>query len=338
MNAPPVQYVTTSDGYDIAYRVTGSGTPLVLASIQLATIEVARQLFPQWLEGLAQRFQLVQFDCRGEGYSTRNLPDGLTTADFGLDIAAVIDRLGLERFLIHGLGIRSHSAVRYAHAHPERVAGLILSTCAVSNTVFKNVIFTALPKDDWNTFLNAIVPHGLLLEEHKWWVNLARGAMTPDDFDAHVRAYQDSSVKEELQQLRVPTLVLYPRDFPRFPASESMKVAALIPDARFQLIDGGGAFGEAGQGLAAIDAFVADLPPLDRPAIPAAADGLLGNLSEREVEVLRLLAQGKSNPQIAEALFITRNTVQNHVGSILTKTNLSNRTEAAVYAQQHGLA
>ena len=162
--------------------------------------------------------------------------------------------------------------------------------------------------------------------------------MTPDDFDAHVRAYQDSSVEEELQQLRVPTLVLYSRDLPRFPASESMKVAALIPDARFQLLDrANGAFGEAGQGLAAIDAFVADLPPLDRPAIPAAADGLLGNLSEREVEVLRLLVQGKSNPQIAEALFITRNTVQNHVSSILIKLNLNNRTEAAVYARERGL-
>jgi NarL family two-component system response regulator LiaR len=54
--------------------------------------------------------------------------------------------------------------------------------------------------------------------------------------------------------------------------------------------------------------------------------------------VLRLLAQGKSNPQIAEALFISRSTVQNHVSSILIKTNLQNRAQAAVYAQQHGIA
>ena len=60
-------------------------------------------------------------------------------------------------------------------------------------------------------------------------------------------------------------------------------------------------------------------------------------LSAREIEVLRLLAQGKSNPEIAKELFITRNTVQNHVSSILIKTNLQNRAQAAVYAQQHGL-
>jgi DNA-binding NarL/FixJ family response regulator len=70
---------------------------------------------------------------------------------------------------------------------------------------------------------------------------------------------------------------------------------------------------------------------------PVLRDGLPNNLSERELEVLRLLAQGKSNPEIAKELFITRNTVQNHVSSILIKLNLNNRAQAAVYAQQHGL-
>jgi DNA-binding NarL/FixJ family response regulator len=60
-------------------------------------------------------------------------------------------------------------------------------------------------------------------------------------------------------------------------------------------------------------------------------------LSERELEVLRLVAAGKSNPEIAKELFITRNTVQNHVSSILIKTNLSNRAQAAVYAKEHGI-
>ena len=60
-------------------------------------------------------------------------------------------------------------------------------------------------------------------------------------------------------------------------------------------------------------------------------------LTPREVEVLRLLASGKSNHDIAEALFVSPNTVANHVRSILTKTNTANRTEAAAYAHRHGL-
>jgi DNA-binding NarL/FixJ family response regulator len=60
-------------------------------------------------------------------------------------------------------------------------------------------------------------------------------------------------------------------------------------------------------------------------------------LSAREVEVLRLIAAGKSNPQIADELVISLNTVQRHVSNILAKTGLANRAEAASFATRHGL-
>ena len=61
-------------------------------------------------------------------------------------------------------------------------------------------------------------------------------------------------------------------------------------------------------------------------------------LSQREAEVLRLLATGKANQQIADELVISLNTVQRHVSNILAKTGLANRTEAALYAHRNGLA
>jgi DNA-binding CsgD family transcriptional regulator len=64
----------------------------------------------------------------------------------------------------------------------------------------------------------------------------------------------------------------------------------------------------------------------------------LDDLSPREIEVLRLMASGKSNQEIAEALFISRNTVSTHVRNILTKIGCANRTEAAAYAMRHGLS
>lgn len=60
-------------------------------------------------------------------------------------------------------------------------------------------------------------------------------------------------------------------------------------------------------------------------------------LSEREVEVLRLVAAGKSNQQIAGALVISQNTVLHHLSHIFDKTAAGNRTEAAAYAALHGL-
>jgi DNA-binding NarL/FixJ family response regulator len=61
-------------------------------------------------------------------------------------------------------------------------------------------------------------------------------------------------------------------------------------------------------------------------------------LTAREVEVLQLIAAGKSNRQIAATLFLSPGTVNIHVNHILTKTNTANRTEAAAFALRHGLA
>ena len=72
---------------------------------------------------------------------------------------------------------------------------------------------------------------------------------------------------------------------------------------------------------------------LAAPAAPTWPAGLTG----REVEVLRLIATGHSNRAIAQALFISPNTVLRHVSNIFTKTGVANRAEAAAYATRHGL-
>jgi DNA-binding NarL/FixJ family response regulator len=60
-------------------------------------------------------------------------------------------------------------------------------------------------------------------------------------------------------------------------------------------------------------------------------------LTQREVEVLSLLSEGRSNRDIAEALSISQFTVASHVKNILTKTGAANRTEAAAFAIRLGL-
>lgn len=63
----------------------------------------------------------------------------------------------------------------------------------------------------------------------------------------------------------------------------------------------------------------------------------LESLTEREIEVLQLVAQGTSNSAIAEELYITVNTVKTHLKNILEKLQVENRTQAATYAVQSGL-
>jgi len=69
-----------------------------------------------------------------------------------------------------------------------------------------------------------------------------------------------------------------------------------------------------------------------------AADGRVENtdLSQREAEVLRLVARGLSNAQVARTLFVTENTVKVHLRNIFGKLNVQSRTEAALYAIRQG--
>jgi|TARA_Y100000294_G_scaffold40719_1_gene36862 DNA-binding NarL/FixJ family response regulator len=66
-------------------------------------------------------------------------------------------------------------------------------------------------------------------------------------------------------------------------------------------------------------------------------DRAVDAISDREREVITLVAQGMTNRQIAEQLVISENTARNHVSRILEKLNLTRRSEAAVFAAQHGL-
>ncbi len=93
---------------------------------------------------------------------------------------------------------------------------------------------------------------------------------------------------------------------------------------------------------AAIRGAFAGRATYDAEAMQAMAKGMraratMSLLTERELDVLRLLARGKSNQEIGDELFIGLKTVKTHVSNILAKLEVTDRTQAAVYALTHGL-
>lgn len=134
---------------------------------------------------------------------------------------------------------------------------------------------------------------------------------------------------------RILVLTSFHGDDKLFPAIKAGALGYLLKDSRpEELVE---AIRQVYDGESSLHPSIARrlLRELSTPANRAADSECL---TEREVEVLRLVAQGHSNRQISASLTISEATVRTHVSNILGKLNLSSRTQAALYALREGLA
>ena len=332
---PPVRYARTADGMDIAYCVSGSGEPVVFLPVGLTHLQLVHRYdrrLSEWFRMMQQRFQLVQYDSRGQGMSTRELGPDHTIGDLERDLEAVVDRLELERFVLIGYFYLAHVAVRYAVKHPERVKGLILISCSVSMDAWPLDSMIGMAGRNWDGFLHNWVPTTFSPEERQELVDYYRRARNVEDWLISARAFSVSEISQELSQLRTPTLVLHPRDFLWLPSEESMKVAASIENARFRLLDGVLPLGPPEESVGAIEAFVAGLDGGPGKQAPADVSRGFERLSERQLEVLKLIAEGRTTNEIAEALVLSDRTVERHIADVYAKIGARNRAEATAFA------
>jgi pimeloyl-ACP methyl ester carboxylesterase/DNA-binding CsgD family transcriptional regulator len=337
MDAPPVRYVTTSDGLSIAYGVSGSGPPFVFLPFTASHVQLSWQLanIRPWLEGLASRFRLVQYDPRGTGLSSRGLPAETSMSQLVIDLESVVDHLGLDRFTLCGTSLSAGVAIAYSVIHPERVSALIVASQIPSRQFLRAPgLIDAILKQDWDTFLYSIVPREFDQEQRRDLIAFEKEAFDQPDFIVLMAAGNVFDFEGAVGRLTTPTLVLHSRGNPNVSVEMATRVAQLT-HARLVILDGGTVLGDASQGIRAIERFLTDLASDDTGKANAVPTSAI--LSSREIEVLRLVAIGKSNQQIADELVLSVNTVARHVANILGKAGASNRTEAAAYARKNGL-
>lgn len=136
---------------------------------------------------------------------------------------------------------------------------------------------------------------------------------------------------------QVIVLTSYHEDEHIFPAIRAGALSYLLKDVSAQeLAD---AIRKAARGEAVMAPFVAArlMAELRGDGHANAGSHIAPLLSEREMDVLRLIAEGASNTTIAEQLVVTEHTVKKHVSNILSKLHLADRTQAAVYAWREGM-
>jgi NarL family two-component system response regulator LiaR len=142
-------------------------------------------------------------------------------------------------------------------------------------------------------------------------------------------------VKSVSPRSQIVVLTSYHQDEYIFPALQAGAISYIIKDVKMDEL--AAAIRRAARGEATLHPRIAVRVIQELQNKNHESRNPYTTLTERELDVLKLIAQGMPNSQIAEELVISENTVKGHVSNILSKLQLADRTQAAVYAWQSGI-
>ena len=142
-------------------------------------------------------------------------------------------------------------------------------------------------------------------------------------------------IKKISPRTQVVVLTSYHEDVHIFPALKAGAISYILKDMKMEKL--ADALQRAVRHEVTLHPLVAERVLENIRGGDSDEPALFTELTERELDVLRLIAKGMTNSQIAENLVISENTVKGHVSNILSKLHLADRTQVAVYAWQRGL-
>jgi|GEM_PF-3432833 len=335
-------YVDSTGGARICYATEpGIGVPVLTV---LQSMFPAPSVFSRYesvlslTRGIAGGAPWYVFDLRGTGRS-RVPPGPVTFEQLVDDVEALAEVVG-EPFDLSAVNDGCAVAMSFAVRRPELVHRMLLVA---------PVAGAALPEPEWQAYL-ATADRRMGLAQFLMWVHpgadpadcfaiaeAAIAAQPPEAIVALRRAAVSVNPAELSRKVLAPSLLISTGD----EFAETLALASGMPlaqAANWTNIGDGAINGPAWR-----RAWDERIPPETAPDPRALGYGggetglYGGGLSMRELEVLRLIAGGKTNHEIAEALVIAEGTVSRHVHNILTKLGLPNRSAAATWAAVHGV-
>jgi DNA-binding CsgD family transcriptional regulator/pimeloyl-ACP methyl ester carboxylesterase len=336
-----VRFARSRDGASIAYSVRGQGP--VLLHLQVPSLSHVG-LYPQfpgaksYLERLGAGRTLIEIDFRGTGLSERHYedhsPEALTD-----DIEAVVDQLGLEQFDISAGGARVTPALGLAARRPGAVSRIVLgypfNVRPVSMMEHQEPSLASLMEANWDLYLETSTQRntGLPISELGEVLAFIRECHDQHNAVATWKARKPAEDWERAQAVECPVLVIEFLGNVHIEPGLMRAFADRFPRGRYVGLSEQAMpppYGRPDLVLKAIHEFLG--PP------SGAGPQVHGGLTNREREILSLLATGRTQPQIAAELVISPSTVSRHVVSLYTKLGVHRRAEAVAWAIKSGIA
>lgn len=328
-----IAFFSDRRGRSIAYSSVGRGRPLICCETGFVThLEVLWTYPPnrRFLETLAAARRVIRFDAPGSGLSDRS--SRVSTPEERVEVLEdLIDTLGLGPVDLFGTSQAGPAMVAYAARHPDRVRRLVLfGTYVHGPTLATAEVMEALRRlclAEWDlgsrTLAEIWVPDG---DENgrRFWARLMRSASDGETAAAMFDEAFKTDVTPLLAQVQAPTLVLHRRRDQVNPFKQGLQLASGIPGARFVPLEGSCHLvynGDLDAVVGPVLQFLSDEEPV--------VDGLL---TERELEVAQLVAEGMTNAEIAGRLFISPRTAEAHLEHIRVKLGFRSRSQIAAWA------
>jgi pimeloyl-ACP methyl ester carboxylesterase/DNA-binding CsgD family transcriptional regulator len=327
------------EGRRLAYSTYGEGPPLVVGPRWVSHLEEEwddPEQRPFYAE-LARTHRVVRFDRIGCGLSDRSLEPRPTIESESRQLEAVIDAVG-GRASVFASSCCCLAASQLAVRDPLKVERIVYFGGYATRHDIPDAMRASLvqfTRINWGLaaqmFASLFDPNagGERLQRY---TRMQRKAASAEAASIFLELDLGADLRGVVPHVAVPTLVLHRRGDRTVPIARGRELASLLPNARFVPLAG--------------DAHVPWHD--DRRELFRALAGFLNRdahadvdaaspLTSRETEVLRLVATGMSNREIASTLVLSEHTVHRHVANILRKLAQSTRVAAATHATRAGL-